>query len=450
MSAGTVAELEITGLAAGGDGVARLDALAVFVPRTAVGDVVRATLVNRGRFARGTVQEVVRASADRVEPPCVHYTRDGCGGCQWQHLNIDAQREAKAQLVMDAFARIARVPIERPEVLGSDETFGYRRTLSFTVRGNAGQRRGGFHAADAPDVIVPIARCLLAHADVQAAWDVLRRHLALLPRVRTHVARSENDTQRQARRRRDGREVHDDLRVSIRRFGEGEIALVVEGGSQWRPDAVAELAGVVPRCRGVWWKPEGREVRAVWDRALTPEQTADDALPVDASFVQVNEGVASLMHAYVFSVVRAESPQHVVDAYAGSGTLALALASHGVRVTAIERDARASVYTGTRLPAPSRALAGAVEHHLHDALPADVIVLNPPRAGVDAAVTDALSASLRRDAPPQLIVYVSCDPATLARDVSRLVGWRVVEVRCFDMFPQTSHVETVCLLRPEA
>jgi 23S rRNA (uracil1939-C5)-methyltransferase len=121
-----------------------------------------------------------------------------------------------------------------------------------------------------------------------------------------------------------------------------------------------------------------------------------------------------------------------------------------VRVTAIERDARASAYTGARLPHGSSALGGPVEDHLAGALPADVIVLNPPRGGVESAVTDALSAARHQGAPPRLIVYVSCDPATLARDVARLVGWRVADTRCFDMFPQTSHVETVCLLRPEA
>ena len=449
MNEPTVADLEITALAAGGDGVARLDALAVFVPRTAVGDVVRASVLKRGRFARGTVQAVLHASADRVEPPCVHYTRDGCGGCQWQHLGVDAQREAKAQLVSDAFTRIARAPIARPEVVGNSDVFRYRRSLSFTVRGNAGQRRGGFHAGNAPDVIVPIARCLLAHADVQGAWDVLRRHLALLPRVRTHIARTEHDSQRRARRRRDGREVHDDLRVTIRRFGEGDMALIVEGGSQWRADAVAELAGLVPACRGVWWKPEGRDTRMLWDP--TEGSTAgSDELTVDASFVQVNQSVAALLHAHVLSVVRAESPSHVVDAYAGSGRLSLALSSHGVRVTAIERDARASAYTQAQLPPDSRALVGDVESRLAESLPADVIVLNPPRGGVEDAVTELLTSAARGASPPRLLVYVSCDPATLARDVSRLTGWRVTDVRCFDMFPQTSHVETVCLLRPEA
>jgi 23S rRNA (uracil1939-C5)-methyltransferase len=91
-----------------------------------------------------------------------------------------------------------------------------------------------------------------------------------------------------------------------------------------------------------------------------------------------------------------------------------------------------------------------VEDHLAQALPADVVVLNPPRGGVERAVTDVLSAAVTAPNRPRLLVYVSCDPATLARDVSRLVGWRVEHVHCFDMFPQTAHVETVCVLRPEA
>ncbi len=462
----SLAELEVTSLAAGGDGVARWNQLAVFIPRTATGDVVRARVRSKATFARGTVEAVVRASPDRVDAPCVHFERDQCGGCQWQHLSLTAQRHAKTQLVADAFARIARTPIPRPDISGDEHAFAYRRTLSFTVRGNSGKRHGGFHAAASPDVIVPIARCLIAHADIQSTWDVLRRHLALLPRVRAHVVRSENDAKRNVRRRRDGREVHDDLRVSLRRLGDAAIALVVEGGTMWRDDTITTLAAQLPMCHGIWWKPESREARLVWEPVqgtddAAREASATAALDVAASFVQVNEGVAALMHAYVSDLVQRESPGHVVDAYAGTGRLAIALAttaregstsvaSANIRVTAIERDARASTYAAAQLAAPSRAVQGAVEDQLPQALPADVVVLNPPRGGVERAVTDVLSAAVTSPNCPRLLVYVSCDPATLARDVSRLVGWRVEHVHCFDMFPQTAHVETVCVLRPEA
>jgi 23S rRNA (uracil1939-C5)-methyltransferase len=137
----------------------------------------------------------------------------------------------------------------------------------------------------------------------------------------------------------------------------------------------------------------------------------------------------------------------VIDAYAGGGDTAIPLAADGVAVTAIELDRDAVTGFAGRLVPPSRAIVGRVEDHLSRALPADVVILNPPRAGVDARVTTALESAT---APPRAIVYVSCDPATLARDVARLPRYRVADVRAFDMFPQTAHVETVCELVPSA
>jgi 23S rRNA (uracil1939-C5)-methyltransferase len=169
--------------------------------------------------------------------------------------------------------------------------------------------------------------------------------------------------------------------------------------------------------------------------------------------VQVNATLADALHAHVLELVRAAAPRRVCDAYAGSGRLSVALDADGVEVTAIERDARACRYAAARLSARARVLTGAVEDRLAEALPADVVVLNPPRAGCAPDVCAVLSAAVRGEVsapPPRRVVYVSCDPATLARDVRRLAGWRVAAVTCFDLFPQTAHVETVCLLLPEA
>lgn len=464
----TLADLEVVALAAGGDGIARLDGLAVFIPRTAPGDIVRASVRNHGRFARGTLQSVLVASEDRVDAPCVHFTRDNCGGCQWQHLAMRTQRSAKAQLVSDAFDRIAHRSIAMPDVVGDDAVFGYRRTISLTVRGNGAKRVGGFHASQDPDVIVPITQCLIAHADVQAAWDVLRRNLARLPvvRITEAVARpgDRGNSRGAAARRRGGREaandgvrgtVRDDLRLSVRRLDSGDIALVVQGGIRWHGDDVAALATRVPDCCAVWWEPAGRAPRLVWDRdagaveGSPRDEPRDEALAIATSFQQVNQSVADLLHAHVEALVLRESPATVVDAYAGTGRLARSLAAQGVRVTAIEYDERAVAFTAARLPQHSRSLAGTVESLIVDAMPADVVVLNPPRSGVAPDVAEALSAQRLMSSALRMLVYVSCDPATLARDVSRMVGWRVESVTCFDMFPQTAHVETVCLLRPE-
>jgi 23S rRNA (uracil1939-C5)-methyltransferase len=137
----------------------------------------------------------------------------------------------------------------------------------------------------------------------------------------------------------------------------------------------------------------------------------------------------------------------VVDAYAGMGDTAVPLAADGRTVLAIELDRDAVQTFQDRLPPPSLAIVGRVEDHLAAALPADVVLLNPPRAGVDARVTAVLEGINRA---PRAILYVSCDPATLARDVARLPRYRVASLRAYDMFPQTAHVETVCELVPEA
>ena len=140
-------------------------------------------------------------------------------------------------------------------------------------------------------------------------------------------------------------------------------------------------------------------------------------------------------------------PETAVDAYAGLGETALELARRGLTVTAIELDADAAAWSRTRLPPGSQSIAGRVEDVLGPALPADVVILNPPRAGVDRRVAEILDSA--RPAP-RTVIYVSCDPATLARDVARMPAYRIASIESFDMFPQTAHVETVCELVPEA
>jgi 23S rRNA (uracil1939-C5)-methyltransferase len=221
------------------------------------------------------------------------------------------------------------------------------------------------------------------------------------------------------------------------RLTEGGASVVVEGGRAW-PSAdrfFAQAASVAE----LWWRPEEGRLRRLAAR--------DEVRSAGASFVQVNARVAAALREHVLDRVRAHAPARVIDAYAGMGDTAVPLARDGRTVVAIELDGEAVDSFRHRLPSPSAAIAGRVEDHLPAALPADVVLLNPPRAGVDARVTAALEASAT---PPRAILYVSCDPATLARDVARMPRYRVASLRAYDMFPQTAHVETVCELVPEA
>jgi 23S rRNA (uracil1939-C5)-methyltransferase len=214
----------------------------------------------------------------------------------------------------------------------------------------------------------------------------------------------------------------------------GGPTFVMMGGRSWA--AREQFAAAVPSLAALWWQPDDQgERRMLYDRR-------SDRSP-GASFAQVNAEVADLLAEYVVELAKSHRPTVVVDAYAGAGHTALALADAGIRVTAIELDHEASVWSASRLPPPSRALEARVEDVLAQVLPADLVILNPPRAGVDARVTETLEA---RAATTPRVIYVSCNPATLARDVSRLPSYRIVSLRAFDMFPQTAHVETVCEL----
>ena len=406
----TLATFEISGLAAGGDGVGRHDGLVVFTPRTAPGDRVRADVRVEGRVGRGTLQVVESPGPARIAARCAHYAPpDRCGGCQWQHVDIDAQRAAKALMVQDNFRRIAKREVALPIIIGG-EAWRYRRTLTLAIRRVEGRTWAGMRAFDDPEAVFDLHDCHITDEQVLTAWRAIMAAAEWLP-----------DTAR--------------LRGTVRVLDERPL-FVLEGGTEW--PQIAGFLDAVPSLAAIWWQADGKRRRLVADRR-----------PMDvpgASFAQVNAAIAAQMHAYVRDRVRAHAPTYVVDGYSGAGDLAAALHADGVRVTAIELDEEATAYARTRLPAPSRAIAARVEDALPSVLPADVVVLNPPRAGVDAKVLD----TLRRAKPPRAIIYVSCDPATLARDIARLAGWQVRSLQCFDMFPQTAHVETVCELVPEA
>ena len=406
-----LARVSITGVAAGGDGVGRTNGMVVFVPRTAIGDVALVRLATGKRFARGRLETLEHASGDRVLPPCVHYARDNCGGCQIQHLSYDAQLRTKSVIIGDAMRRIGKREVSDPGVQPSVEQWRYRRKLTLHLRRDGETWVAGLHPYDDPDAVFDLHDCPITAREVLAVWVELRSSFESLPDART-------------------------LRVAVRLTGHG-ASVVVEGGRTWRSSD--RFFADSPSILELWWRPEHAPMRRLHGRVA--ESVAG------ASFVQVNERVAMSLRADVLDRVRTHSPSRVVDAYAGMGDTALSLAGEGRTVVAIELDAVAVASFSDRLRSPSRAIVGRVEDHLADALPADVVLLNPPRAGVDARVTAALQQVERT---PRAILYVSCDPATLARDVARMPRYRVALMRAYDMFPQTAHVETVCELVPEA
>jgi 23S rRNA (uracil1939-C5)-methyltransferase len=403
-----VADVEIESIAAGGDGVARTGGLVVFVPRTAPGDLARVRLRRGRHFARGSLESLLRPGPERIEPPCLHYTRDRCGGCQLQHVSYRGQLAAKRGIIGDALRRIGRRQVDVPDVRPSETPWRYRRKLTLTVRRTGAGWVAGLHPHDDPVNVFRLEDCPITDERVMAIWrDVFRaaRHYPDVASFRAAV-----------------------------RLVDANAVLVVEGGSRWHD--VRRFFDAVPSLAALWWEPEGGSKRLVAERG---------AVPAGASFGQINSAVAFALRDHVVARTRAYAPAHVIDAYAGTGDTAVPLAESGATVTAIEQDPEAADVCRRRLPNESRVVVSRVEEALPSVLPADVVILNPPRSGVHEHVAAALAAA---DPPPRAVIYVSCNPATLARDLTRMQTFGVVSAVGFDMFPQTAHIETVCELAP--
>ncbi|MBL0939849.1 MAG: class I SAM-dependent RNA methyltransferase [Gemmatimonadaceae bacterium] len=435
--------LTVENVAAGGDGVGRLNGLAVFVPRTAPGDVAQVAYRIHGRLGRGRVLQVLTPSTHRVEPRCVHYVNDLCGGCQVQHLDAETQQRSRQEIVRDTLARIGKRTIPLPSIVTGRE-WGYRTRLTLALRKRGSGWTAGLHRYDDGARVFSLSECAIVEPTIEATWQALRvwveRNQTPLPSAPL-------------------------LRLSLRlaesRDASGQITVgvfvVVQGGASWPTQDAWRRAvrGMAPRVLDVLWTPADIAAEDVMAPSASEATEAAEA----RAFAQVNASVADAMHEVVLEHVRTLQGVRVFDGYAGTGRLALALVADAERrVVSVELDpagVRATEAQRALLPSDAAArldvqcelVEKALQHTATTAFAPDVVVLNPPRAGVDVRVTKWLESKAASSV--RGVVYVSCNPATLARDLSRLPSWRVESVQCFDMFPQTAHVESVCVLQRE-
>jgi 23S rRNA (uracil1939-C5)-methyltransferase len=403
--------VEIERIAAGGDGVGRLpDGMTVFVPRTAPGDVVELEVVERKRrYARGRVVRLVREGADRVAAECPHYERDRCGGCQLQHFDVGAQRRAKSAIVGEALRRIGRLRVDDPDVVPAESAWRYRTRLTLAARG----RRIGFHRYDAPNEVFDLEDCRLAREGLMAAWRAVREDGTVLPGGLAGVV----------------------LRVDR----EGALHVVVEAdrGASWDPAPLGAVTGGAT----VWWRPRRGGARVVHGRS--------EAFPATA-FEQVHPELAAVVRRDAVEGLGALDKEVVWDLYGGIGETAQLLAARGAVVWSVDRDRAAVAWANSHA---GRSDGRWSIHHLAEPVelalprlpvPARVVV-NPPRGGLNPEVSEALE-RWGGEGDGRTLAYVSCDPATLARDLARMPAFAVRDVRAYDLFPQTSHVETLAML----
>jgi 23S rRNA (uracil1939-C5)-methyltransferase len=308
--------------------------------------------------------------------------------------------------VGDAFRRIGKLDVPDPELVPAGEEFEYRTKITLAV--DEGGRRIGLHPFDRPDRVFDLVRCHITTSELMALWAEVRALRRLLPSALRQIV------------------------LRLDRRGGRHLLLVTGGAERW------DGADVLHRellDRGaeatLWLQPEDGEAELVAGAAGTTPATV---------FEQVHPAMGDKVRAFAVAALGEVEGRHVWDLYAGIGETTSALALAGASVESVESDARAVAEAEARGPAAERHV-GRVERTVGRLRAPALVITNPPRTGMDERVATELE---RR--APERIVYISCDPATLARDLARMPGFRLTTTLAFDLFPQTAHVETVAVL----
>lgn len=437
LSVGAEIEIDIQGFASSGSGVGRLDGLAVFVPGALPGERVRARITRlRGNYAEARLVGLLREAVERMRPPCPIFGR--CGGCAMQQAGYDFQLQLKQGFVRDTLRRIGKIETAVGETIASPEPYHYRHRMHYHAAWVKGKLQMGFFVQRSR-IMVEAAACLLAALPIASLAQVLPELLAPfredLADLRGVVLRSNSA----------GDQMLLTLLVNTPVMRGEELARQLQGAVS-NLSAVWECAGA-PR-NGIY----GGHWRLLAGRGYLGERLCGQEMRLaPASFTQVNPAVAERLYQLVGAYAALAGGETVLDLYSGAGAIALLLAGQAGQVIGVEsyEPAVADATRNAELNGAGncRFICGSVEQVLpqlaEQGIAVDVAVLDPPRAGCEAAALEAL---LRLG--PCRIIYVSCDPATLARDLRRLAegGYQVGAVQPLDMFPQTGHVETVVLL----
>ncbi len=437
--------LEITGYTAEGMGVARWDGRVVFVPGTILGERWEVQLLKvKTNVAWGRAVRLLTPSPERVELDCPLAGR--CGGCQYRHMTYEEELRAKRQRVQDALTRVGGVSLELPQVLGAEDPLRYRNKVQFPV---AQEKRGlavGYYRARSHDVL-DVADCLL---QPEAVTTLRRAFKGWMERYRV-PAYDEGTRQGLIRH----------LYVRTNQAGEALCCVVANGARlPHAPELVQALRQAAPALAGLVLNTNtkdtnvilGPSYRTIWGRDFLEERLCGMTFRLSVpSFFQINRAQTERLYAQALEFAGLTGRETVLDLYCGIGTISLALAQRAGQVIGAEivpeavQDAQANA--ARNQVDNARFLCGdageAAFQLAAEGVRPQVICVDPPRKGLAPEVPEILASMA-----PERIVYVSCDPATLARDVKRFgeLGYPVVKAQAVDLFPRTAHVETVVLL----
>ncbi len=444
---GSLVELDIHSLSNSGEGIGRFQDRVVFVPDTVTGDRVSVRLVHvKKQYAHGQLQEILTPSPHRVRPVCI--VADKCGGCQWQHVEDEYQQTSKQQQIIDALERIGQfteIPIA--PLLATQNTFEYRNKSTYPLaRSSTGQVQAGYYRPQTHKLInlnqCPVQDSRLNPLLAEVKQDIQKQGWSIY-----------DETQQRGKLR------HLSLRIG-RRTGEILLTLVsanpslpgLEEQAQTWLERYPNLVGVAlnhqpksgnailgPETKLIAGKPYCREIFAGLEFRLGSD-----------TFFQVNTEAAELLFEQILDQLNLQGEEQIVDAYSGVGTFTLPFAKKVKSAIAIESNP-SSVHQAQENAEINQIdnvqfLTGKVENILPSLIEQiDIVILDPPRKGCDRRVLENLCHT-----KPTTIVYISCQPATLARDLNILCkegGYQLTWVQGADFFPQTAHVECAVILK---
>ena len=440
-------EMTIDRLGSSAEGVGRIQDFTVFVPYALPGETVETTIVEvKKNYARGKLVRIVTASPERVEPCCAIY--DACGGCQLQHMDYAAQLAAKRQQVIDAVTHIGHqngIPVH--PTLGAENPWNYRNKMQFPIGRKAGKTIIGCFAQGSHEII-DTTDC---HIQKELNNDIVNAVREVVTKLAIPVYDEDKHL--------------GVLRHVVGRVGKnGECMLVLVTAVKELRSAkqlVGMLRTRLPKLVSIQQNIQtyhnnvvlGRETKLLWGRPTILDRLGSLTFHISPrSFFQVNTAQAEVLYNKALEYAGLTGSETVIDAYCGTGTITLFLAQKARKVYGIE----------IVKPAILDAEKNARDNHIKNAefivgdatvvmprlykqgIRADVVVVDPPRAGCTPPVLEAFV-----HMQPRRIVYVSCNPATLARDIALLaeLGYQAKEIQPVDMFPMTSHVESIALLQ---
>ena len=446
---GRTYELQIDRLGTSGEGVGRHENFTIFVPHALPGETISVVIEDvKSSYAHGRIKQILHESVDRVAPLCELY--EECGGCQLQHLSYEAQLRAKRAQVVDALIHIGKLPqIPVMETLRAEEPWNYRNKMQFPIGRNSGKIVIGCFAQGSHRII-NTENCHIQRAENNDLANAAREIAEQL-----HIPVYNEDTHKGV------------LRHIVGRVGRSNdlMAIIVTATKQLprAKDFVRMMRERLPNLVSVHQNIQtyrnnvimGRDTQLLWGRPTIIDSLGRLNFHISPrSFFQVNTRQAERLYEQALAYADLHGTETVIDAYCGTGTITLFLAQKARKVYGIEivqpaiLDARKNardnnVKNAEFIVGDATAVMPAL---YKQGIRPDVVVVDPPRAGCTETVLRTFA-----NMKPQRIVYVSCNPATLARDLAILkeLGFLVQEVQPVDLFPQTSHVENVCLLRKQ-